>query len=102
MSKEVISQVMQQTCEGCGNAKTWELVGADQNPEILGEMQGWYTVTRKIVVPDEYSRPALQQLTADACCLACVPAAAIKLALPSSQDEPADNIDLNSLRQGIN
>lgn len=94
MSKEIVSQMMKATCEGCGASKTWELVGADLNTSALEEMQEWYSVQRKVV--GEGGR--LIGLSADACCLACVPAAAVKLALPPQNQEPADNIDMESLR----
>lgn len=97
MSKELVSQKMKQVCDACGAAKEWELVGADQNPILISEMQEWYIVTRKVVINGN-----LTQLTADACSLACTPAAAVKLALPP-QNEPVDNIDLASLRtSGLN
>ena len=92
MSKELISQVMQSTCDACGAVKKWELVGADMNEPVLQEMQEWYIVTRKVVI-----RGQMTAITADACCLACVPAAAVKLALPASE-VAADNIDLAALR----
>jgi hypothetical protein len=94
MSKEIVSQMMKATCEGCGASKTWELVGADLNISVLDEMQEWYSVQRKVV--GEGGR--LIGLSADACSLSCVPAAAIKLALPPQNQEPADDIDMNSLR----
>ena len=93
MSKQLISQVMEQICTGCGAKKVWEMVGAGQNLVILAEMQEWYVIGRKVIVDGE-----MVQLTAEACCLACVPAAAVKLALPNPQEEPADDIDLASLR----
>lgn len=93
MSKEIVSQRMKQTCDACGTVKEWELVGADENPTVLNEMQEWYIVTRKLFLNGE-----LTQLTADACCLACTPAAAVKLALPIQQRESAAEVDLASLR----
>lgn len=95
MSKQITSQKMEMTCDACGISKEWELVGADDNASILAEMQEWYVVGRKVV---DLRSGQLTQMTADACTLACVPAAAIKLALPRQSDEPADNIDLASLR----
>jgi hypothetical protein len=94
MPKEIVSQVMQQTCDGCGAIKTWELIGADQNETILGEMQEWYQVGRKILAPNGQ----LVQLNADACSLACVPVAAIKKLVLPKFEEPVDNIDLAALR----
>lgn len=94
MSKEVISQKMQQKCDACGKTHEWELVGADQNSVTLGEMQEWFTIGRKAVIEG-----ALRQLSIDACSVNCVPAAALKLLLPSQpQEEPTDDIDLASLR----
>lgn len=93
MSKELVSQRMKQTCDACGAVKEWELVGADDNPTVINEMQEWYIVTRKLFLGGR-----LTQLTADACSLACTPAAAVKLALPP-QEDTADKIDLASLRQ---
>lgn len=92
MSKELISQVMQSTCDACGAVKKWELVGADMNEPVLQEMQEWYIVNRKVII-----RGQMTAIAADACCLACVPAAAVKLALPASE-VAADNIDLAALR----
>jgi len=95
MSKEVISQIMEQTCDVCGKKVQWELVGADSRPDVLFEMQKWFQVGRKAVGPDGQ----LVQLGFDACSLDCVPTGAVKLTLPKF-DEPTDNIDLASLRMG--
>lgn len=92
MSKELVSQRMRQVCDACGVVKEWELVGADNDPVIIGEMQEWYIVTRKCLIDGR-----LTQLAADACSLACTPAAAVKLALPP-QEDTTDKIDLASLR----
>ena len=92
MSKELISQIMQSTCDACGAVKKWELVGADMNEPILEEMQEWYIVNRKVVINGQ-----LTTIAADACSLACVPAAAVKLALPK-REMAADNIDLAALQ----
>ena len=94
MSKLITSQKMEMTCEACGTKKEWELVGADQDPVTLQEMQAWYTVARKVIDP---RTGALTQLMGDACGLECVSVVAVKLAVPP-QDEPADDIDLASLR----
>lgn len=91
MSKELTSQKLKQTCDACGATKEWEMVGADQNPQTLVEMQEWYQVGHKVQTPNGQ----LVQLTGDACSLTCVPAVAVKLALPAQEDE---EIDLNSLR----
>ena len=91
MSEVMSSQKMQRTCEGCGAVKEWELIGV-QEPAIL-EMQEWYLITRAVVVDGRF-----QKISVNACTLACVPAAAVKLALPPQSDEPADDIDLGALR----
>jgi hypothetical protein len=93
MAKELISQKMQQTCDVCGALKEWELIGAEDNPTILGEMQEWYIGSRKVVINGR-----MTQLTVDACSSACYTASAGKLALPPMDDESADKIDLTSLR----
>ena len=94
MSKEMMSQIVKQTRDGCGSVKETQTIGVSQQ-EIVDEIVKWYVVGRKVLINGE-----LVQLSVDACSLECVPAAAIKLALPSPQDEPADNIDLASLRVG--
>jgi hypothetical protein len=93
MSKLIISQKMEMTCEACGEKKEWELVGADNNPAILQEMQAWFIVGRKIVDP---RTGQLTQLGGDACSIPCVAVLAVKLAVPP--EEPAETIDLASLR----
>lgn len=92
MSKALLSQVMEQTCDGCGAVKKWELVGAEMNEPLLEDMQEWYIASRKVII-----RGQLTTIAADACSLACLPAAGVKLALPSA-DMAADNIDLAALR----
>jgi len=93
MSKEVISQRMKQTCEGCGKIVEWELVGADQNLQTLTEMQQWFQVGRKAVIGGQ-----MVQLTADACSPTCASVAAVKLSNPPESEEQPDQIDLQSLR----
>jgi hypothetical protein len=95
MSKLITSQKMEMTCEACGKQVEWELVGADQDPVILQAMQSWYTVARKVIDP---RTGALTQMMGDACGLECVTVVAVKLAVPPQDAEPADNIDLASLR----
>jgi|ERR1035437_4353007 hypothetical protein len=93
MSKQMISQRVKQTCDGCGESTETETIGVSEQ-EIVTEIQKWYVAGKKAMVDGQ-----LVQLSVDACCLACVPAAAIKLALPKVE-EPADNIDLGALRVG--
>lgn len=92
MSKEVLSQIMKQTCDGCGKSHEWELVGAEQNFVILAEMQEWFDIGRKAIVDGQ-----MRQLSANACSAVCVAIVALKLLIPPPE-EPADNIDLESLR----
>ena len=92
MSHEVVSLKIKRTCEGCGAVVEWELINSPET--TISEMQGWYTVIREIFVEDRFVKMMVQ-----ACSLACVPAAAVKLALPP-QDTSIDNIDIASLRAG--
>ena len=92
MSKEMVSQRVKQTCDGCGLSKETETIGTSQQ-DIIDEMQKWYGVGRKVLLNGE-----IVQLSVDACSLACVPVAAVKLALPKVADESVDEIDLASLR----
>lgn len=91
MSQEMISQRIKRTCEGCGLVKEWELIGMGE--ETILEMQNWYVVIREVFFDGRFTKIMVQS-----CSLACVPAAAIKLALPRLAEEPADDIDLESLR----
>lgn len=92
MAEIMSSQKMKRTCDGCGAEKEWELVGV-QEPSIL-EMQEWYLITRAVFFQGRF-----EKISANACSLACVPVAAVKLALPPAPpEEPTDDIDLASLR----
>lgn len=91
MSQEITSQKIKRVCEGCGVVKEWELVGMQE--DTVKEMQEWYTIIREVFVDGRFVKIMVQ-----ACSLACTPVAAVKLALPKMEDEPADNIDLASLR----
>jgi len=92
MSQEVISQKIQRTCEGCGTVKEWELVGMGE--DAVTEMEQWYTIIREVFFDGRF-----QKIMVQACCLGCLPAAGIKLALPKvAEEEQTDNIDLDSLR----
>lgn len=92
--QELISQKIKRTCQGCGATKEWELV--EPSKDTLTEMQEWYTVIREIFIEGH----GFEKMVVQACQLSCVPAAAVKLALPPQQDnEPP--IDLSSLRVGL-
>ena len=77
MSQRPVSTRIERTCEGCGTAKEFEMVGISR--ETVEEMAGWYTVIREVFDPEELT---FHKLMVQACSLACVPAAAVKLALP--------------------
>jgi hypothetical protein len=91
MSQELLSQKMKRTCDGCGTTYEWDMVGL--NAEIIKQLENWYTIIREIFFDGEFRKMMVQ-----CCSLACTPVAAVKLALPPQQEEPADNIDLASLR----
>jgi hypothetical protein len=94
MSKNITSQKLKYVCEGCGIEKEWELV--DATPAVLKEMQEWYEIGRKVVFNGQ-----LVTIVNQACGLACIPAASLKLVIPQTVDEGADsNIDLSSLQVG--
>lgn len=89
MTQVMTSQKIKRTCDACGAEKEWELVGLTD--EIIAEMQNWYTVIREVFNGERFVKTMVQS-----CSLACVPAAAVKLALPKVQERP--EIDLESLR----
>lgn len=91
MSQECVSQKIKRTCEGCGTQVEWEIVGL--TAETAKQMEAWYTVIREVFMDGQPVKMMVQ-----ACSLPCVPVAAVKLAMPPQQEEPADNIDLASLR----
>ncbi len=91
MSQEVTSQKIKRTCDGCGAQVEWEMVGLTE--ETVKQMEAWYTIIREVFMNGSFVKMMVQ------CCgLSCIPVGAVKLALPPQQDEPADNIDLASLR----
>ena len=91
MSQEMISQKIKRTCDACGKTAEWDLIGLQ--PETIRELQDWYTVIREVWFNGRFEKIMVQT-----CSLECVPAGAIKLALPKVQEEPADNIDLAALQ----
>lgn len=88
--QETISQKIRRTCQGCEVVKEFELIGA--SPDVIEEMTAWYTVIREVFDPETGH---FVKMLVQACSLACVPGAAVKLALPT-REEPS--IDLASLR----
>jgi hypothetical protein len=95
MSKEIVKQEMKMKCEACGVEKIWDLVGADDKPEVLREMEEWYQVVHRIVHPQTGQ---LVPLMGDACSLACVSAVAVKLAVPDDAVGLSNQVDLAALR----
>ena len=91
MSELMTSQKMKRTCDACGASKEWELVAAKES-DIL-EMQEWYLVTRAVVIQGQ-----VQKIQGSACSLTCLPVVGVKLAIPPAAEEPADDIDMASLR----
>ena len=91
MAEIMSSQKMKRTCDACGAEKEWELIGVSE--DAIREMQEWYMLTRAVMIDGRFGK-----LTSNACSLPCVPGAAMKIAMPPIQDEPADDIDLASLR----
>lgn len=94
MSQKVKSQIIEKACEGCGAVKEYELV--ESTDETVEALQNYYTVIREILVPTPQGM-RFQKFMVQACSLACVPAAAVKLALPKQEQEEPE-IDLASLR----
>ena len=90
MSQRVISQVVERTCDACGKVEKYDLVVPTQ--EAILAMCEWYMVGLQF--------PSGEAAKVQACSLECVPAAAVKLALPSSAPEQDPPIDLDSLRAG--
>jgi hypothetical protein len=96
VSEIMSSQKMKRVCDACGAEKEWELIGVTE--QAIQEMQEWYLITRKVIMENPMTgRPEFTSISANACALPCVPAAAIKLALPKPP-KPEAEIDLESLR----
>lgn len=95
MSQRTKTNVVERTCDGCGVVKEWDMVGI--TPAIVEDMTQWFTVIREIWTGDRF-----EKLLVQACSVACVPAAAVKILLPSAppEDQELDDIDLGKLRTG--
>ena len=94
MSQKMISQKVQRTCDGCGVVTEYELINASAADEE--SLQNWYTVIREVAVDGQWVKIMVQT-----CSLACIPAGAIKLALPTRKEPTEDEkIDLASLQVG--
>ena len=93
MSQEMVSQKLKRTCDACGAVVEWEMVDAGE--ETIRAMESWYTVIREVFVDGKFVKIMVQT-----CSLACVPAGAVKLALPKRAEEPDERIDLASLQVG--
>ena len=102
MSTRIKSHVGEKTCEGCGKVVEVDLAAQPGTPEfeaVSEVLNSWYKVGRRLFLKD---RGQVLETQAEACCLSCVPAAAVKLAMPPMEE---DSIDLNSLqvsREGMN
>jgi hypothetical protein len=109
MSQKAISQVnvIERTCEGCEKVFTFtfDAVRVNQRQETreeqatLDEMSSWYTVVREVLNPESGQ---FVKLMAQACSLACVGHAAMKLAeaakMAEAQAQQGDDIDLSRLK----
>ena len=95
MSAEVISQKVRRTCDACGKAEDFELVGilddTDAGREARERWSKWYAIIHELYPLDG---PA-QKLGGLACSLECVPAVAVKPLLPETEES---NIDLSQLQ----
>lgn len=92
MSQEVISQVVERTCEGCGKKVKFEMV--NPTDDAVTEMTEWFTVVREIA---DSATGRFVKIMVQACSLPCITAAALKLAqVPSNTP---DDIDLAALQQ---
>jgi hypothetical protein len=91
MTQVMISHKYKKTCDGCGLVKEYEMV--EPSEAQIVEMTEWFTVIREFFDGQHFIKAIVQ-----ACNLQCVPAAAVKLAMPVAP-EPIDNIDLASLQQ---
>lgn len=98
MSTRIKTQIGEKTCDGCGKVVEVELAVNEGSAEFdsLSELLSkWYKVGRRVYIP---AQGRCMDLQAEACSLECVPAAAVKLALPPAEED--STIDLNSLRTG--
>ena len=89
--QELVSQKVRRICDACGKAHEWELV--DAPAETSQQMSEWYDVSRVFLIQGQPQKAVMQ-----ACSLACVPGAAVKLALPPTPDDDGQAIDLSTLR----
>jgi hypothetical protein len=91
MSQQVVSQIIERTCEGCGVVVKYEVV--NPSDDMITDMTRWYTVVREIA--DSESGRFVKMMV-QACSLPCVNVAALKLeVIPSNAP---DDIDLKTLR----
>ena len=93
MSQRELSRSIriERTCEGCGKKLEFEAI----TPTVLEreEMTKWHTVIREEWIPEE---GGWVKLMVQVCGISCLERGALKMAvLP---EEPADGIDLESLR----
>ena len=69
----------------------------DITKETVDDMTKWFTIIHEI-----WTGSGFDKLLVQACSLACVPAAAVKILLPPAppENQELDDIDLASLRSG--
>jgi hypothetical protein len=95
MSQRELSRSIriERTCEGCGKKVEFEVINT--TPAERAEMEKWHTIIREAWVPEE---EGWTKLMVQACSIPCLELAALKMQL--LPEEPADSIDLGSLRVG--
>lgn len=92
MSQEVVSQIVERTCEGCGKKVKFEMVNPTDN--AVTEMTEWFTIVREVA---DSATGRFHKLMVQSCSMPCIVTAALKLAqVPSNTP---DDIDLSALRQ---
>jgi hypothetical protein len=97
MAQEISSHKVKRTCDACGKEREFEFIRASK--ETIEEMTGWYSIVREVFDGMEF-----QKMIVQACCLECVPAAAVKLALPppTPEDPPINLADLQQSKNWTN
>ena len=101
MSTRIKTQIGEKTCDGCGKIVEVNLIVQPGTPEFeeLGEiLSQWYKVGRRVSVGEGQ----FADTQVEACCLACVPVAAVKLAMPPTVSEPLDLASLQVNRNEVN
>lgn len=87
MSVELMHQIINKTCEGCGKTTAYDLL----DPKNIDALQQWVKHIREVWLGNQWVK-----LVTDSCCAECVAAAVEKTNMPPEADIP--EIDLASLR----